>query len=164
MRRPLRCLTCGYDLTGICTPERREGECPECGAAFHRRGLELARKRAGSVGRLVVELLIAAGGTAVVMVMAPMVGVALVALLVGEFRDPRVVIGAVAGLLVALGWGVTSGLAVAASLHRALPFVAPGSWLVRCARWQLNGLCIAAVFLFILALFMVPFILSAWVA
>ena len=28
------CLHCGYNLRGVCSPQRPRGECPECGTAF----------------------------------------------------------------------------------------------------------------------------------
>ena len=55
----LHCPACGYNLHGVCTRERREGNCPECGLAFVRDRLyERQRERAAFPTSLMVMQLL----------------------------------------------------------------------------------------------------------
>lgn len=71
MSTDLHCIKCGYNLTGVCSKEREEGDCPECGHPFSFQELDYLR-RFGTDGRLrqhskrLVLISIAAGVAAAV--------------------------------------------------------------------------------------------------
>lgn len=61
----LYCPGCGYNLTGVCTPQQPLGACPECGRAFERAKLLSAQAADVRGPNLIVGLLVWPIGIAV---------------------------------------------------------------------------------------------------
>ncbi len=51
------CLTCGYNLRGICTPDQPTGHCPECGEGFDKTVIERFQGHVTRRGELLAQII-----------------------------------------------------------------------------------------------------------